>query len=93
MSVVKRESAMSTGIGYGIGIPHAATHLICEGVGVIGRSRKGIQFDALDGQPVNLVFLYLVPEGQIQKHLDALADIAKMLHRDDFRERLRRRYL
>src|SRR5437867_1414719 len=56
-SVRKRESSMSTGIGFGIGLPHASTDLICEAVGVIGRSRKGVQFDALDGQLVNLVIL------------------------------------
>ena len=92
-SVRKRESSMTTGIGFGIGIPHATTDLIDEVVGVVGRSRKGIQFDALDGQPVNLVILFLVPQGDFQKHLHALANIAKMLHRDDFRDGLRCRYL
>jgi mannitol/fructose-specific phosphotransferase system IIA component (Ntr-type) len=49
-SVRKRESSMSTGIGMGIGIPHGSTDLVGEVVGAIGRSRKGIQFDALDGK-------------------------------------------
>ena len=91
--VKKRESSMSTGVGFGIGIPHASTDLISEAVGVVGRSRKGVQFGALDGQPVNLVVLFLVPHGQFQKHMDTVAEIAKMLHRDDFRDRLRRRFL
>ncbi len=91
--VKKRESSMSTGIGFGIGIPHASTDLICEVVGVVGRSRKGIQFEALDGQPVNLVMLFLMPLGQFQKHLHTAASLAKMLHRDDFRDGLRRRFL
>jgi hypothetical protein len=67
--VKKRESSMSTGIGFGIGIPHASTDLIQEVVGALGRSKKGIEFDALDNQPVNLVVLFLVPQGQFQKHL------------------------
>src|SRR5262245_16296312 len=49
--VKKRESSMSTGIGFGIGIPHASTDLIYEVVGAFGRSRKGVNFDALDNQP------------------------------------------
>jgi mannitol/fructose-specific phosphotransferase system IIA component (Ntr-type) len=86
--VKKRESSMSTGIGFGIGIPHASTDLIYEVVGALGRSRKGINFDALDNQPVKLVMLFLVPQGQFQKHLHTLAHIAKLLHRAEFRQAL-----
>ena len=86
--VKKRESSMSTGIGFGIGIPHASTDLIYEVVGSLGRSRKGVNFDALDNQPVNLVMLFLVPQGQFQKHLHTLANIAKLLHKSEFRQAL-----
>ena len=86
--VKKRESSMSTGIGFGIGIPHASTDLIQEVVGALGRSVKGIDFDALDSQPVTLVVLFLVPQGQFQKHLHTLANIAKLLHIQKFREEL-----
>jgi mannitol/fructose-specific phosphotransferase system IIA component (Ntr-type) len=86
--VKKRESSMSTGIGFGIGIPHASTDLIHEVVGALGRSKKGIEFDALDTQPVNLVMLFLVPQGQFQKHLHTLASIAKLLHVKEFRQEL-----
>src|SRR5712664_1466245 len=86
--VKKRESSMSTGIGFGIGIPHASTDLIHEVVGALGRSKKGINFDALDNQPVNLVMLFLVPQGQFQKHLHTLATIAKRLHKSEFRQAL-----
>lgn len=87
-AVRKREAAMSTGIGFGIGIPHASTDLISEVVGAFGRSKSGIQFDALDNQPVTLVVLFLVPLGQFQKHLHTLARIAKVLHRKEFRQAL-----
>ena len=87
-AVKKRETSMSTGIGFGIGIPHASTDLIFEVVGALGRSRKGVNFDALDNQPVKLVMLFLVPQGQFQKHLHTLANIAKLLHKADFREAL-----
>jgi fructose-specific phosphotransferase system IIA component len=83
--VKKRESSMSTGIGFGIGIPHASTDLITEVVGSLGRSTKGVNFDSLDNQPVNLVMLFLVPQGQFQKHLHTLANIAKLLHKAEFR--------
>jgi mannitol/fructose-specific phosphotransferase system IIA component (Ntr-type) len=79
---------MSTGIGFGIGIPHASTDLIYDVIGAFGRSRKGVQFDALDNQPVKLVMLFLVPQGQFQKHLHTLANIAKLLHNKDFRAAL-----
>ncbi|HXJ61612.1 MAG TPA: PTS sugar transporter subunit IIA [Verrucomicrobiae bacterium] len=86
--VKKRETSMSTGIGFGIGIPHASTDLIYEVVGAFGRSRKGVNFDALDNQPVTLVMLFLVPQGQFQKHLHTLAKIAKLLHKKEFRQAL-----
>lgn len=87
-AVKKRETSMSTGIGFGIGIPHASTDLIFEVVGSLGRSAKGVNFDALDNQPVKLVMLFLVPQGQFQKHLHTLANIAKLLHKAEFRQAL-----
>jgi fructose-specific phosphotransferase system IIA component len=86
--VKKRETTMSTGIGFGIGIPHASTDLISEVVGAFGRSHKGVNFDSLDNQPVKLVMLFLVPQGQFQKHLHTLANIAKLLHNKDLRSAL-----
>lgn len=86
--VKKRETSMSTGIGFGIGIPHASTDLISEVTGAFGRSKPGVNFDALDNQPVHLVVLFLVPQGQFQKHLHTLANIAKLLHNKEFRQAL-----
>ncbi|HTV75675.1 MAG TPA: PTS sugar transporter subunit IIA, partial [Candidatus Baltobacteraceae bacterium] len=54
----------------------------------LGRSTKGVNFDALDNQPVKLVMLFLVPQGQFQKHLHTLANIAKLLHKAEFRQAL-----
>jgi len=92
-SIRKRELSMSTGIGFGIGIPHASTALVSDVVAVVGRSRNGIQFDALDSKPVHLVFLFLVPAGQFQKHVHVLANVAKLLHRQDFRDGLSDRFM
>ncbi len=84
---------MCRGIGFGVGIPHAMTDLVGEAVWAVGRSRKGVQFDAMDGQPVNPVTLFLVPQGQFQKQIHILANIAKLLHSAAFRDDLRRRFL
>lgn len=86
--VKKREEKMSTGIGYGVGIPHAASDLIDDVVGALGRSKGGIDFDALDNQPVNFVVLFLVPKGKFQAHLNALAQIAKQMHNSALRKAL-----
>jgi mannitol/fructose-specific phosphotransferase system IIA component (Ntr-type) len=87
-AVKQRETSMSTGIGFGIGLPHAVTSLVSDVVTVFGKSKTGIFFDALDKQPVHLVLLFLIPEGQFQKHIHTLANIAKLLHRADFRQAL-----
>src|SRR5581483_4596462 len=92
-SVRKRELSMSTGIGYDLAIPHASTRLVSDLVVIVGRSRNGIQFDALDRKPVHLVFLFLVPTGQFQKHVHVLANIAKLIHRQDFRDGLSDRFM
>ena len=89
-AVRKRELSMTTGIGFGIGIPHGSTDLVQDAVSIVGRSKKGIDFGSLDGQPVRLVFLFLVPQGQFQKHTHALANIAKSLHSAEFRQALER---
>jgi fructose-specific phosphotransferase system IIA component len=83
--VKKREKSMSTGIGFGIGIPHASSDLVTTAIGAFGRSSEGVNFDALDNQPVKLVMLFLVPQGQFQKHLHTLADIATLFRNKDFR--------
>ncbi len=77
--------SMSTAIGFGIAIPHASTDLVSDVVYAIGRSQKGVDFSSLDGKPVHLICLFLVPAGQFQKHLNALANIAKLLHKAEFR--------
>ena len=75
-------------IGFGVGIPHASTDLIPEVIGALGRSQTGVNFEAADNQPVKLVMLFLVPQGQFQKHLHTLANIAKLLHRSELRTAL-----
>ena len=87
-AVRKRESSMSTGIGHGIGIPHASTDLVSTITGAFGRSQAGMDFDALDGQPVKLTTLLLVPQQQFQQHLHTVGGIAKLFSDAKFREAL-----
>lgn len=87
-AVRNREFSMSTGIGFGIGIPHAATELVYKPVAAFGRSKRKIDFDSLDGKPVSLVILFLVPQGQFQRHLHTMAGISKLLRKGDLREAL-----
>jgi mannitol/fructose-specific phosphotransferase system IIA component (Ntr-type) len=91
--VNRRELAQTTGIGFGIAVPHCSNESVTDVVYAIGFSRKGIEFNALDGKLVDLVLLFLVPSGQFQKHLHTLANIAKLLHRDDFRDGFKGRFL
>lgn len=89
-SIKQREQTMSTGIGFGIAIPHASSEKVTEVVASFGRSRDGIEFDSLDGQPVFFVVLFVVPKDQFQTHLRTLAAIAKFLNDKVVREDLGR---
>jgi len=75
-----REETMSTGIGFGIAIPHASCGSVTEVTACFGRSKGGIDFESLDGKPVHFIVLFLVPKDQFQTHLRTLAAIAKFLN-------------
>ena len=76
----QREETMSTGIGFGIAIPHASSEHVSEVVAAFGRSNTGIEFDSLDNAPVKFIVLFVVPKDQFQTHLRTLAAIAKFLN-------------
>lgn len=83
-----REETMSTGIGFGIAIPHASSDRVDQVVAAFGRSSKGIEFDSLDNLPVRFIVLFVVPKDQFQTHLRTLAAIAKFLNDRTVRDRL-----
>ncbi|PAZ00773.1 MAG: PTS sugar transporter subunit IIC [Spartobacteria bacterium AMD-G4] len=87
-SIRQREETMSTGIGFGIAIPHASSAKVTDVVAAFGRSTSGIPFDSLDGEPVNFIVLFVVPKDQFQTHLRTLAAIAKFLNDRTVREEL-----
>src|SRR5512133_840889 len=76
-SLKQREETMSTGIGFGIAIPHCSSDRLDEVVAAFGRSTTGIEFDALDNAPVKFIVLFIVPKNQFQTHLRTLASMAK----------------
>ena len=84
----QREETMSTGIGFGIAIPHASSDRVDEVVAAFGRSSTGIEFDSLDNAPVKFIVLFVVPKDQFQTHLRTLAAIAKFLNDRTVRDRL-----
>ena len=77
--LLQRERLGSTGIGHGIAIPHARVPGITRLTGVFARLDKPIDFDAVDDEPVDLVFMLMAPEGEGADHLKALARIARVL--------------
>lgn len=79
-SLRHREETMSTGIGFGIAIPHASCDAVHEVTACFGRSKSGIDFESLDGKPAHFIVLFLVPKDQFQTHLRTLAAIAKFLN-------------
>jgi mannitol/fructose-specific phosphotransferase system IIA component (Ntr-type) len=87
-SLKQREETMSTGIGFGIAIPHCSSDRLEEVVAAFGRSSGGIEFDALDNAPVKFVVLFIVPKNQFQTHLRTLASIAKFLNDRSVRDNL-----
>jgi len=87
--LLQRERLGSTGIGGGVAIPHGKLPKLDKLVGVFARLAKPINFDALDGEPVDLVFALLAPEAAGADHLKALARIARLLRDPQVAEKLR----
>ena len=87
--LMQREKLGSTAIGNGIAIPHGKLAKLNRLVGMFARLDRPIDFDALDGQPVDLIFVLLAPEGAGADHLKALARIARMLRDQDLANKLR----
>jgi len=86
--LLERERLGSTGIGEGIAIPHGKLGALKSLLMAFGRSRKGVEFDAMDGKPTHLFFLLLAPEDSTGAHLKMLARISRSLKNSVFRERL-----
>ena len=87
--LMQREKLGSTGVGNGVAIPHGKLPKLDKLSGLFARLDRPIDFEAMDGQPVDLVFLLLAPEGAGADHLKALARIARLLRDQDIAKKLR----
>ena len=84
--LLDRERLGSTGIGDGIAIPHGKLEDLEKVIVVVGRSRKGVEFEALDHSPCQIFFLVLAPEQVAGMHLRVLAQISRLLKDEEFRK-------
>ncbi|WP_195340430.1 fructose-specific PTS transporter subunit EIIC [Fusobacterium sp. 1001295B_180824_G3] len=82
--ILKREEKSSTGLGEGIAMPHAKTSVVNTPSVLFARSNKGVDYDALDGEPVHIFFMIAASEGAHDLHIETLAKLSKMLLNDDF---------
>lgn len=89
-ALLEREGLGSTGIGQGIAIPHGKTDKVKELISVLAISKQGVNFEALDGEPVYIFFLLVAPKDAAGPHLKALAQISRMLRDTYFCDLLRR---
>lgn len=87
-AVQEREAVLSTGIGYGIAIPHGKSSAVPELRLAAGRTRDPVDYDALDGRPVRLLFLLVGPETAAGPHIKALSRISRIVRQDTVRNRL-----
>jgi PTS system fructose-specific IIC component/PTS system nitrogen regulatory IIA component len=83
-AVKKREAKMSTGIRQGIALPHGKTNAVSRITGILGTSKRGIDYEALDGKPVHLVFMILTPDEDAETHLKVLQRLAELLDNPEF---------
>ncbi len=86
--LLDRERLGSTGIGGGVGIPHGKLKNLENIVLGFGLSRKGVDFDSMDGKPTHVFFLLVTPENSTGLHLKMLARISRLLKNESFKERL-----
>jgi nitrogen PTS system EIIA component len=86
--LIEREHLGSTGIGDGVAIPHGKLSSVKQPIVSFGRSKKGLDFDSMDGQPAYLFFLLLAPENSSGVHLQVLTKIARILKSSTFRKTL-----
>ena len=86
--IEEREELGSTGIGYNIAIPHARSSGIKSLIGAIGISKKGIDFDALDKEPVHLFFMLAAPKDAAGNYLKALATVSRFLRHKKYHQPL-----
>jgi len=87
-AVHAREKSLSTGLEFGLAVPHGSVECVSEIVTCIGISRKGIDFDSRDGKPAKIIVLLVIPAGAFQRHVRTLAGIARLAMNETLRRQL-----
>jgi fructose-specific phosphotransferase system IIA component len=87
-ALIEREKSMSTGIGNGVAIPHCSTSKVQNIITVMALTTKGLNFEAIDNEPVKIVILLIVPKDKLTQHIKTLANIAKMMSDASLRKNL-----
>jgi len=87
-AIFDREEMMSTGVGKGLGLPHAKTAAASDTVAAFATTAEPVDFGAIDDEPIRLLLLLVGPEGHKSKHIKILGRISRLVSRDDLRERL-----
>ena len=87
-AVLDREKIMSTGVGKGFAIPHGKTSAVNEILAAFGKTEHPIDYQALDNQPIQLVFLLVGKDNMVSTHIKLLSRISRMMTKDEFREKL-----
>lgn len=88
--ILERETAMSTGIGFGIAIPHARLDTIERVYMIAGRCFEGVEFNAIDDKPVNLIFIIVSPVNTSTAHTQILSALSKIMCSEEMRKKLLR---
>lgn len=88
-ALLEREAAGSTGVGHGVAVPHARLEGLDRMRAVFVRLEQPVQFEAVDDQPVDLMFALFAPKGASSEHLRALARVSRLLRQPEIREQLR----
>ena len=87
--IVEREKSLSTGMEYGIALPHGSTDAVDDIIGALGISRRGLPFESLDGQPAHIVILLVLPKNKFQAHVRTLGGIAHLMSNANLRQALK----
>jgi len=87
-SVIEREKIMSTGVGHGFGIPHCKTNRVTEILAAFGKCKEPIDFEALDGKPVSLIFLLIGKDNLVAPHIKLLSRISLLMNKSEVREKI-----
>ncbi len=87
-NLMERELSMSTGIGMGVAVPHCSSEHVRDVMAYMALVRSGIDFQAIDDEPVKIIILLLMPKNKFEKHIKTLASVARIFNNTEFRNKI-----